>query len=200
MRVQLRIVAGALRGRKLTCNVSPDLRPTPDRVREALFNILGDAVPDRPFVDVFAGSGVVGLEALSRGAKSVLFLERNFRLAQDIEANARAFGYSGQAKVLRTDVYRWATTWQATEPVNVYVSPPFADIQKRTDDLLLLIEQMKRTMPAGSVLVVQGEKHSELDGHPALADWEERHYGRNLLLIWEPGNQTGEPAASAAGD
>ncbi|HMF16772.1 MAG TPA: 16S rRNA (guanine(966)-N(2))-methyltransferase RsmD [Gemmataceae bacterium] len=199
MRVQLRIVAGALRGRKLTCNVSPDLRPTPDRVREALFNILGDAVPDRPFVDVFAGSGVVGLEALSRGAKSVLFLERDFRLAQDIDANARAFGYTGQAKVLRTDVYRWAATWHATEPINVYVSPPFADIQKRTDDLLLLIEQMKRTMPAGSVLVVQGEKHSELDGHPALTEWEERRYGRNLLLIWEPGNQTGERVSAAGG-
>jgi 16S rRNA (guanine966-N2)-methyltransferase len=185
MRVQLRIVAGALRGRKLTCNVTSDLRPTPDRVREALFNILGDAVPDRPFVDVFAGSGVVGLEALSRGAKSVLFLERDFRLAQDIEANLRTFGYTGQAQVLRTDVYRWAASWQAPEPVNVYVSPPFADIQKRTDDLLLLIAQLQRTMPAGSVLVLQAEKHSELDGHPALAEWEGRHYGRNLLLIWE---------------
>ena len=196
MRVQLRIVAGALRGRKLTCNVNSDLRPTPDRVREALFNILGDAVPDRPFVDVFAGSGVVGLEALSRGARSVLFLERDVRLAHDIEANLRAFGYADKAQVLRTDVYRWATSWQAREPVNVYVSPSFADIQKRTDDLLLLISQVQRKMPAGSVLVVQSEKHSELDSHPALAEWEERRYGRNVLLIWEPGPTTdGEPVA-----
>jgi 16S rRNA (guanine966-N2)-methyltransferase len=192
MRVQIRIVAGTLRGRKLTCNLNSDLRPTPDRVREALFNILGDAVPDRPFVDVFAGSGVVGLEALSRGAKSALFLERDFRLAQDIDANARAFGYTGQAKVLRSDAYRWAATWQAPEPLNVYVSPPFADIQKRTDDLLLLIAEVQRKMPAGSVLVLQSERHSDLEGHPALAQWEERHYGRNVLLIWEPGQTNGE--------
>ncbi len=185
MRVQLRIVAGALRGRRLTCNLSSDLRPTPDRVREALFNILGDAVPDRPFVDAFAGSGVVGLEALSRGAKSVLFLERDFRLAHDIDANVRAFGYTGQAQVQRADVYRWAASWQAPEPVNVYVSPPFADIQKRTDDLLLLIAAVQRKMPAGSVLVLQSERHSELDGRPALAEWEQRRYGRNGLLIWE---------------
>lgn len=195
MRVQLRIVAGSLRGRKLTCNLNSDLRPTPDRVREALFNILGDAVPDRPFVDAFAGSGVVGLEALSRGARSVLFLERDFRLAQDIEANVRAFGFSGKAQVVRTDVYRWAAGWQASEPVNVYVSPPFVDIQKRTEELLLLIGQVQGKMPAGSVLVLQSEKHSELDGHQALADWEERRYGRNVLLIWEPGRTTGEPVA-----
>jgi 16S rRNA (guanine(966)-N(2))-methyltransferase RsmD len=185
MRVQLRIVAGTLRGRKLTCNLNSDLRPTPDRVREALFNILGDAVPDRPFVDVFAGSGVVGLEALSRGAKSVLFLERDFHLAQNIETNVRTFGLSGQAQVLRTDVYRWASGWQPSEPVNVYVSPPFVDIQKRTEELLLLIGQVQEKMPSGSVLVLQSEKHSELDGHAALTDWEERRYGRNMLLIWQ---------------
>src|SRR5207248_3784417 len=67
MRTELRIVAGALRGRKLHCKVGSYLRPTPQRVREALFSILGDAVPDRLFVDVFAGTGVIGLEALSRG-------------------------------------------------------------------------------------------------------------------------------------
>src|SRR5258708_36500178 len=69
MRTELRIVAGDLRGRKLHVKVGSYLRPTPQRVREALFSILGDAVPDRLFLDVFAGTGVNGLEALSRGAK-----------------------------------------------------------------------------------------------------------------------------------
>src|SRR5262249_19423705 len=108
MRVQLRIVAGALRGRKLTCNVSADLRPTPQMVREALFSILGNAVPDRPFFDVFAGTGVVGLEALSRGASSAQFVERDFRLGQDIERHLQAFDFADQGKVLRADTYRWA--------------------------------------------------------------------------------------------
>ena len=85
MKTQIRIVAGSLRGRKLTCTVNAHLRPTPQRVREALFSILGNAVPGRPFVDVFAGTGVVGLEALSRGARSVTFVERDFRLGADLE-------------------------------------------------------------------------------------------------------------------
>ena len=72
---QIRIVAGTLRGRKLTCNVNPNLRPTPQMVREALFSILGNAVPGRPFYDVFAGTGIVGLEAVSRGAKEARLIE-----------------------------------------------------------------------------------------------------------------------------
>src|SRR5262245_59116887 len=112
MKTQIRIVAGALRGRKLSCTVGPHLRPTPQMVREALFSILGNAIPDRPFYDVFAGTGVVGLEALSRGASAVTFVERDFRLIGDIERHLQAFGVAGQARVARTDVYRWAERWQ----------------------------------------------------------------------------------------
>src|SRR5437660_4805209 len=108
MRTQLRIVAGALRGRKLMFTVSPHLRPTPQMVREALFSILGNAVPGRPFFDVFAGTGVNGLEALSRGASTATFVERDRRSADDIDGYLRSFGVVGQAQLLRSAVYRWA--------------------------------------------------------------------------------------------
>src|SRR5271168_379123 len=108
MQVQLRIVAGSLRGRKIQCRVNPALRPTPQMVREALFSILGNAVPGRPFVDVFAGTGAIGLEAISRGASFTYFVERDFRLAQDIENHLESFGVAHAAQVIRTDVYRWA--------------------------------------------------------------------------------------------
>src|SRR6185437_13758214 len=105
MRTQIRIVAGSLRGRKLTCTVNANLRPTPQRVREALFSILGDAVPDRPFIDIFAGTGVVGLEAISRGASAVLFIELDFRLIGELERHINEFGIDAQARIARTDVY-----------------------------------------------------------------------------------------------
>ena len=76
-KVQVRIVAGSLRGRKLTAVVHEGMRPTPQMVREALFSILGNAVPDRVFYDVFAGTGVVGLEAVSRGATSARLIEKD---------------------------------------------------------------------------------------------------------------------------
>src|SRR5262245_441552 len=106
MRVQLQIVAGSLRRRKLTCDVGPEMRPTPHLVREALFSILGNAVPDRPFYDVFAGTGVIGLEALSRGATAAEFIERDFRLGQEIDLHLKTFACADRGKVRRVDAYR----------------------------------------------------------------------------------------------
>lgn len=198
MRVQLRIVAGDLRGRRIACSVNPKrgVRPTPDRVRESLFNILGDAVVDRPFFDVFAGSGVMGLEAISRGASCALFVERDLRLAQEIEKHAREFGVSDRTRIVRVDAYRWAALWEVpNQSVIVFVSPPFADIEKRTDDLLALLGSLADKSPSGSMVVFQTEQHSALNGHPALAGWEQRRYGRNTLLLHRCGN---EPAAEPA--
>src|SRR4051794_10611034 len=106
-RTQIRIVAGTHRGRKLTVDVHPGMRPTPLMVREALFSILGNAVPGRPFFDAFAGTGVNGLEALSRGASKATFLERDTRLAVAIERRLAEFAFNDQGFVLRSDVYRW---------------------------------------------------------------------------------------------
>src|SRR5918993_1199847 len=93
-KVQIRIVAGALRGRKLTAVVHEGMRPTPQMVREAFFSILGNAIPDRVFIDVFAGTGVVGLEAVSRGASSARLIEKDGRQAADIQKYADQFGIS----------------------------------------------------------------------------------------------------------
>ena len=192
MRTQLRIVAGSLRGRKLTCTVNPKLRPTPQMVREALFSILGNAVPGRPFVDVFAGTGVNALEALSRGAGSAVFVERDFRQAQEIERHLGAFGVADRARVVRADAYRWAQHWQApAEPVNLFLSPPFADLERRPEEFLSLVAALQARVADGSVVAIQSEHGSPLKGAPALEGWDERRYGRNVLLIWvkeeEPG-------------
>src|SRR5438552_4299108 len=112
MKTQIRIVAGQFRGRKVSCDVHPGMRPTPQMVREALFSILGNAVPDRPFFDVFAGTGVVGLEALSRGGKGVTFVERDFRLVGELERHIAAFDVRRSANVVRSDVYHWAQRWE----------------------------------------------------------------------------------------
>jgi 16S rRNA (guanine(966)-N(2))-methyltransferase RsmD len=185
MRTQLRIVAGSLRGRKLTCTVNTRVRPTPQMVREALFSILGNAVPERPFCDVFAGTGVVGLEALSRGASSVTFVERDFALIKEIQHHLEAFGVADRASPMRADVYHWAERWQApAEPVNVFISPPFADFERRLDDLLALIKTLQDKVVPGSVLIVQSEKGVDLGELPRAEEWEHRRYGRNELLIW----------------
>lgn len=185
MRVQLRIVAGLLRGRKLNCSVSPALRPAPQRVREALFSILGDAVPGRPFFDVFAGTGAVGLEALSRGASRVVFIERDFRVAAEIEHHLRAFGVANGASIVRVDAYGWAEHWLApAEPVNIFLGPPYPDFQRRFDDLMQMVGRLQQRAAVGSVLVVQSERKVAVEELPQATHWEQRSYGRNRLLLW----------------
>jgi 16S rRNA (guanine(966)-N(2))-methyltransferase RsmD len=190
-KTQIRIVAGSLRGRRLNVTVHPGMRPTPQRVREALFSILGNAVPGRPFVDVFAGTGVVGLEALSRGATNAVFLERDHRLANDIEIHLREFGAQRQSQLLRTDVYRWAERWRPPgDPVNVFVSPPFPDLEQRPADFHRLIVTLQEKLPAGSVLTIQGEDTFDPATLPDATRWEARKYGRNVLLFWEPAEES----------
>jgi 16S rRNA (guanine(966)-N(2))-methyltransferase RsmD len=204
MRTQIRIVAGSLRGRKLTVQVSDNLRPTPQRVRESLFSILGNAVPGRPFFDVFAGTGVVGMEAISRGATQAIFVERDFRLIDELERHLKAFKVGSSARILRTDVYRWAERWKPPpEPVNVFLSPPFADLEGKPDALLAVVEGMQQRLAPDSVLILQAEQCPLLPRLPDRLAWDERTYGRNHLLFWvRPGTETVLQAdeASAAGE
>lgn len=186
MRVTIRIIAGSLRGRRLVCNHNAALRPTPQMVREAYFSIMGNAIPDRVFVDIFAGTGVVGLEALSRGAKQTLFIERDIRLAQEIEGHVREFDLTRQAKLYRTDAYRWCAAWKPPdEPVNVFLSPPFPDLRERPEEFIQAVAGLQEKVAPESVIVIQGERGSPLEADPTMAGWEERRYGRNVLLIWQ---------------
>jgi 16S rRNA (guanine966-N2)-methyltransferase len=162
-------------------------------VREALFSILGDAVPERPFFDVFAGTGVVGLEALSRGAAETIFVERDFRLIADLERHIGAFRVGDRATIARTDVYRWAERWPApAEPTTFFLSPPFADFADRNNDLMAVIGALQQRAFPGSVVVLQAERGAELDLLPDRAAWDERQYGRNLLLFWVKPGPEGE--------
>lgn len=194
---QIRIVAGSLRGRKIETFVHPGMRPTPVMVREALFSILGHAVPHRPFIDLFAGTGVNGLEALSRGASEVVFVERDNRLADSIEKHAKEFRVLDRATIVRGDVYRWISRWRPrAEAVNVYLSPPFGDLTDRTDEFNQALATIQQALPASSVLTVQLEDGFNLDSMPDAENWDIRRYGRNLLAFWEPATMA-DPAGES---
>jgi 16S rRNA (guanine966-N2)-methyltransferase len=198
MRTEVRIVAGDLKGRRLSFHIHPELRPTPQMVREALFSILGNAVPDRPFIDIFAGTGVVGVEALSRGASSTTFIERDAKLVQELDGYLRKFKLTRQGRIFRTDSYHWIAGWRApAEPVNVFLSPPFADLTDRPGDLLQALQTLQEKVADESVIVLQSERGAAVEG--ALPDWEHRYYGRNSLLLWQKGEEPSRDAAEATG-
>jgi len=112
----VRVIAGKVKGRKLRSVPGDTTRPITDRVKESLFNILGDEVVDALFLDLFAGTGSVGIEALSRGARRAVFVEQNRRAVETIKENLKVTGLADQAEVIRNDVFRFLAREPAIPP------------------------------------------------------------------------------------
>lgn len=144
----IRIIAGAHRGRRLTVPASVDVRPTADRVREALFSALG-SVEGARVVDLFAGSGALGLEALSRGAAHCLFVETDRRAAAAVRKNVAALGLEDRAEVWPTDYRRALRRLEAagTRCELLFLDPPYRMLPAVLEDV---------ARPLTAVLAVEG--------------------------------------------
>lgn len=170
-----RILAGRWKGRRL--NVPRGARPTSSRAREALFAILQDAIRGSRFLDLFAGSGAMGLEALSRGASSATFVENDSRA---LERNLAMVGAGPEeSDVLRDDARAAVSSLAARGETFdlVFVDPPYsleAALSKRAAALLA---------PAGT-LVVQTDSDASAPGFLDLFLRERRHYGRNVFWFF----------------
>lgn len=185
-KTEVRIVAGTLKGRKIPVFVAPTLRPTPQSVRESLFSILGNAVPNRPFIDLYAGSGVVGLEAVSRGAKHAWLVERAGKQTDTIQSLAEKFDVSRIVTVVKASALQWIERWIAPkEPVTVFFSPPFPDLADETRPAFIaaVTDLIKRVEP-DSVIALQVEEGFPFQELPYPDDWDIRAYGRNVLCFW----------------
>lgn len=134
---QLRIIGGTWRGRRFRFPASPQIRPTPDRVRETLFNWLGSRVTGSRCLDLFAGSGALGLEALSRGAAEVTFVERDAAAASELASRLTEWGARG-ALVERSDAQQFLRRPAPVRPLDiVFLDPPFAEgLLQSTAELL----------------------------------------------------------------
>ena len=155
----MRIIAGSARSRTILTPEGLDTRPTLDRVRENLFNILNLRVRDARVLDLFAGSGALSLEAISRGAQSAVMVDNNRAAIACIQKNVAALRFDAQARVLHTD-WRTAVAQLAREAAQfdlVMLDPPYAmhSLDEVTEalkpllaeDALMVIEHEKRTMP-----------------------------------------------------
>jgi 16S rRNA (guanine(966)-N(2))-methyltransferase RsmD len=118
----LRVIAGEFRSRLLQTPPGLDVRPTPDRLKEALFNVLQTRLADVTFVDAYAGSGAVGIEALSRGARRVVFLEKNPKALQVLRANLKALGLEARAQVVPGPARKRVADFPAEI---VFLDPPY---------------------------------------------------------------------------
>jgi 16S rRNA (guanine966-N2)-methyltransferase len=155
-KAQIRIIAGSLKGRRLASPDWPGLRPTSDRLRETLFNVLADTVVGARVLDGFAGTGAVGIEAISRGALHVTFVERDPRAVGLIGENLTRCGVTGGYTILRADM---ATADPAELPAAfevVFLDPPYAMAPDEA------VEAVAPALAPGGRLVIEHARRSVL--------------------------------------
>jgi 16S rRNA (guanine966-N2)-methyltransferase len=123
----MRVIAGEFRSRRLKSLPGLDTRPTPDRLRETLFNVLATRITDCVFIDIYAGTGAVGIEALSRGARRSIFIEKNRAAAEVIRENLAALGLENRAEVYTSKA---ATVLERVRADIAFLDPPYEMIKE----------------------------------------------------------------------
>ena len=188
----MRVIAGTAKGRHLYCPRGLEIRPARDRVKESLFSILGEIVIDRPVLDLFAGTGAVGIEALSRGAQSCLFIENNTSAITYINRNLRTAGLESRGRILKMDVFRVLPylVKKGEYFELVFVDPPYKIIENAKDKkrLLQLLEGLAEhdiLRYPGIVVIEYRAKWAEIpDNIGKLVRFDERGYDATHLGFW----------------
>ena len=196
----MRIIAGQRRGHKFDGPRDKVTRPTSDLVRESLFNILGEAVEGLLVIDLFGGTGALGLEALSRGAERAIFVERNRENAALIRRNIATLRYEDRAQVVMADAYRWAKSFVPVdaEPIVVFIDPPYADFEDHPERINRLLQGLAESLPDGSMIVAESSRKLESDLLPDLAAWDLRRYGGTQIAIRTVGESARPPGDDSA--
>lgn len=169
----MRIVAGKWRGRRLTPPTDRTVRPTADRVREAWMSIIQSDLPDARVLDLFAGSGALGIEALSRGARHAVFVESALRSLNVLRDNLAALAVGAQATVHRGDALRYLSRASVREFDVAFADPPYG---------LGLADRVARRWlddPFARVLGVEHERKVEMPG-----DGDRRVYGDTVVTLY----------------
>jgi len=181
----MRIIAGERRGHKIDGPKGDATRPTSDFVRESLFNILRDEVLDRVVVDLFAGTGALGLEALSRGAARAVFIEQSRDNVALIYRNLATLRYEDRTRVQLGDAYRWARSYTPVDadPLVVLLDPPYRDYEVRHKRVRQLLADLIGKLPDGSVIALESGRSLDARVLPGLDRWDVRRYGGTQVAV-----------------
>lgn len=188
--MRLRIIAGEFRRRMLKSVPGLDTRPTPDRLREALFNVLTPVIEGAVFVDAYAGTGAVGIEALSRGAKRAIFIERSRGAVEVIRDNLAALGIADRAEVFTGKA---GPVLERVTADIVFLDPPYALATEYGDSLELL-----GSRDAGLVVVQHAHRQALDDEYGGLRRTRILRQGDNALSFYSAGAADGGGAPRQA--
>lgn len=180
----MRIVGGAWRGRRLAAPRSEAIRPTSDRLRESLFNVLthgyGDALTGARVLDLFAGTGALGFEALSRGAAYALLVDDGAEARAVIRANIETLGAEGVTRLFRRDATRLGPTATAGRFSLVFCDPPYG---RGLAPLALASAVSGEWLDDGALAVVEEAEAVRIEWPTGFSELERRSYGETALAL-----------------
>lgn len=181
----MRVIAGTERGRQLVAPRDTGTRPIADRVKETLFAILGDRTQDAEVLDLYAGSGAIGIEALSRGAAHCDFVEVGRRAVAAIRENLERIGLEDRGSVHQEDVTRHLARPAAKGYDLVFLDPPYEE-----RDLLEPLERVVPHLALGATVVVKHFWRTPIPEVAGLAHGRERRFGETALTFLAAGDRT----------
>ncbi len=181
----MRVITGSAKGKKLKAVPGDSTRPITDRAKESLFNILGGWIIEARVLDLFGGTGAVGIEALSRGASHVTFIDNNQRAVRTITENLRRTGLAANADVRRGDAFKFLQS-PAPPPFDlIYIAPP--QYQQMWAQAIQLIDPRldRWLLPDGAIIAqIHPTEYEDLTLQQ-LQLYDQRKYGSTLLCFYE---------------
>lgn len=210
----IRVIGGTFRGHALLYSGDPVTRPMKDNVREALFNLVGGYLENTITMDLFAGTGAVGLEALSRGARLAVLVERHVPTSKIIRQNIQSLGVEDSASIQCSDSFFWVRQflknfhqgiceipqldfdeWNQL-PWAVFCCPPYDLFLEKQSELLEVIRNFQEICPAESLIVVESDSRFDPGLLPESDLWDSRQYSPALLSVWKRRRQFDEPESN----
>ncbi len=178
----MRILRGTLKGRKLLTFKGRRIRPTSDRVKESVFNILSDCIPGARVLDLFSGTGNLSIECISQGALSSVAVDGHPGSIELIRKNVQHLGVSDQISIKRSDVFRYLKSYKGDSFDLIFIDPPFTE--KLADRVM---NALSRSSAYGKEtrIVIESTKHEGIsDTYGSLESVDSRYYGDKLVSFF----------------
>lgn len=177
----MRITAGIARGREIVCPPGLEARPTASKIRQAFFNILRNKVQDARFLDLFAGSGLMGLEALSRGAAELVCIDENRRMVKAIEENVNRLNF--QAQVIQADVRSFLDQLPKNSFDIIFADPPY---KSRLAESILNGVARHGILQQEGILAIEHAREFKLPEESGnLIAYDRRDYGQTSITFYQ---------------
>jgi 16S rRNA (guanine(966)-N(2))-methyltransferase RsmD len=177
----IRIIGGSVKGRRLKGPGKQNFRPTTGRVKEFIFSYLGEEIQDAVVLDLFAGTGSLGIEALSRGAYQVFFVEKNYTRIQIIHENLKRCGFINQAKVIHGDVFLIFNKWQGNSFPYILADPPF---KKNLREKIVNTVEKAHILASGGRLIIEHEFHDNDQASHGIELIKQRRFGHCVVSVY----------------